>query len=198
MSLNKKLEKGAETRREIVTTATRLFAAEGYAAVSIEAVLAACGVSRGALYHHFASKEALFEAVFETLEIWIAEKVVLASAGAGGAAATLRAGCEAFLDLTEVPAVRQIVLTDGPAVLGWQKWREIDARHGFGLLKTSLARANRPGALPAELEDNFAHMLMASLSELALLIARADDRPAALAKGKQAIQALLTRLLTPR
>src|SRR5215469_12335274 len=64
---DKRLEKGQETRRAIIDTATRLFAEHGYAAVSIEAVLAACQISRGALYHHFSSKEALLEAVFEAV-----------------------------------------------------------------------------------------------------------------------------------
>ena len=194
ISLNKKVQSGLETRREIVAAATRLFAAQGYVAVSIESVLAACQISRGALYHHFASKEALFEAVFEAMEVAIAEKVVARSAGAGSALAGLVAGCDAFLDLAADKAVRRIVLTDAPIALGWEKWREIDTRHGFGLLKAALDQANRAGALPAALTDSFAHMLLASLMEVALLVARADDRPTALANGKGAIRTLLERV----
>ncbi len=88
----------------------------------------------------------------------------------------MAAGGEAFLELAQDPAVRQIVLIDAPAVLGWEKWREIDARHGFGLLKASLARAAAEGALAADKVDIFAHILLAAFSEMALWVATAEDR----------------------
>jgi AcrR family transcriptional regulator len=192
---DKRLEKGQETRRAIVDTATRLFAERGYAAVSIEMVLAACQISRGALYHHFASKEALLEAVFEAVEIDVTAKVLASAANASGAAAAVQAGCEAFLDLTQDPVVRQIMLTDAPSVLGWDKWREIDERYAFGLMKAALEPAAREAGIPAALIDTFAHMLLASLSEIALMIAEADDSSLALANGKGAVRELLARIL---
>jgi AcrR family transcriptional regulator len=192
---DKRLEKGQETRRAIVETATRLFAERGYAAVSIETVLAACQISRGALYHHFPSKEALLEAVFEAVEIDVTAKVLASAANARGAAAAVQAGCEAFLDLTQDPVVRQIMLTDAPSVLGWDKWREIDERHAFGLMKAALEPAAREAGIPAALIDTFAHMLLASLSEIALVIAEADDGSLALATGKGAVRELLGRIL---
>ncbi len=193
--MNKKVEKGLATRREIVATATRMFARQGYAGSSIEAMLAESKVSRGALYHHFASKEALFEAVFEAIEAQIAKKIVAKSRRAKGAIETLRAGCDAWLDLARDNTVRQIVLIDAPSVLGWDKWREIDARYSFGMLKASLAAANAKGAIPAASIETFAHMLFAALSEVALIIARAEDPAAATRLGKTAVQELLTRLL---
>ena len=192
---DKRLEKGQETRRAIVETATRLFAERGYAAVSIETVLAACEISRGALYHHFASKEELLEAAFEAVEIDVTAKVLASAANASGAAAAVQTGCEAFLDLTQDPAVRQIMLTDAPSVLGWDKWREIDERHAFGLMKAALEPAAREAGIPAALIDTFAHMLLASLSEIALVIAEADDASLALANGKGAVRELLARIL---
>ena len=152
---DKRLEKGQETRRAIVETATRLFAERGYAAVSIETVLAACQISRGALYHHFASKEELLEAAFEAVEIDVTAKVLASAANASGAAAAVQAGCEAFLDLTQDPVVRQIMLTDAPSVLGWDKWREIDERHAFGLMKAALEPAAQEAGIPAALVDAF-------------------------------------------
>jgi AcrR family transcriptional regulator len=158
---DKRLEKGQETRRAIIETATRLFAERGYAAISIETVLTACQISRGALYHHFASKEALLEAVLEAVEIDVTARVLASSASAGSAPAAVQAqaGCEAFLDLTLDPIVRQIMLTDAPSVLGWDKWREIDERHAFGLMKAALEPAAREAGIPAALVDPFAHML---------------------------------------
>jgi AcrR family transcriptional regulator len=193
---DKRLERGLETRRAIIETATRLFAEHGYAAVSIEAVLAACQISRGALYHHFQSKEALLEAVFEAVEIDVTNKVMSRAASASGAIEAVRAGCDAFLDLTQDPVVRQIMLTDAPSVLGWEKWREIDERHAFGLMKTALEPAAKEAGLPATLVDAFAHMLLASLSEVALMIAQAADPATALENGRQAVRELVARILT--
>jgi AcrR family transcriptional regulator len=192
---DKRLERGLETRRAIIETATRLFAEHGYAAVSIEAVLAACQLSRGALYHHFQSKEALLEAVFEAVEIDVTNKVLSRAATASGAIEAVRAGCDAFLDLTQDPVVRQIMLTDAPSVLGWEKWREIDERHAFGLMKAALEPAAKEAGLPATLIDAFAHMLLASLSEVALMIAQADDPTMALENGRRAVRELLARIL---
>jgi AcrR family transcriptional regulator len=192
---DKRLEKGQETRRTIIDTTTRLFAVRGYAAVSIDAVLAACQISRGALYHHFSSKEALLEAVFEAVEVDVTAKVLASAASAGGAVEAVRAGCEAFLDLTQDPVVRQIMLTDAPSVLGWDKWREIDERHAFGLMKAALEPAAKEAGISASLVDAFAHILLASLSEIALMIAQADDSAEALENGRQAIRELLGRIL---
>jgi AcrR family transcriptional regulator len=193
---DKRLERGQETRRAIIETATSLFAEHGYAAVSIDAVLAACQISRGALYHHFQSKEALLEAVFEAVEIDVTNKVLSRAASASGAIEAVRAGCDAFLDLTQDPVVRQIMLTDAPSVLGWKKWREIDERHAFGLMKAALEPAAKEAGLPATLVDAFAHMLLASLSEVALMIAQADDPTAALENGRRAVRELVARILT--
>jgi AcrR family transcriptional regulator len=192
-----KAEQGLATRQGIVAAATRLFAEHGYAGVPIEAVLAATGLSRGALYHHYAGKEALFEAVVEAVETDVCQKVIARSAGARDAARALVAGGEAFLELAQDPAVRQIVLIDAPSVLGWAKWREIEARYGFGLLKASLARAAAEGALAPDKVEIFAHILLAALGEVALVIAKADDRNAASAEAKAAMGTLLAAMLTP-
>ncbi|HWF78646.1 MAG TPA: TetR family transcriptional regulator [Caulobacteraceae bacterium] len=193
--MNRKVEQGLETRREIIEAARRLFAEHGYAGVSIEQVLAASGVSRGALYHHFRGKEALFEAVFEAMEAEIAQIVLARSAAAASPAEALAVGGDAFLDLAREKAVRQIVLTDAPAALGWEKWRAIDAQHGFGLLKAALAPAAAEAGLPEAMVEPFAHMLLASLTEIALLIARAEDSEAEAEAGKAAIRELLGRIL---
>jgi AcrR family transcriptional regulator len=195
--LTTKAERGLTTRQGILEAATRLFAEHGFAGVSIEAVLAATRLSRGALYHHFAGKEALFEAVVEAVETDVCQKVIARSAGARDAVRAVAAGGEAFLELAQDPAVRQIVLIDAPSVLGWAKWREIEARYGFGLLKASLARAAAEGALAADKVDIFAHILLASLSEVALMIATADDQATAAAEAKDAMATLLASIIGP-
>jgi AcrR family transcriptional regulator len=142
-------------------------------------VLERAGVSKGALYHHFASKDALFEAVFRFGEQLclgaIAEKAMTES----DPLAMLRAGCHAWLDLVMDPHVRRIAVIDGPAVLGWQRWRDIDEEYAFGLTKKALQAAADAGAIRATNVDMLAHMTLAILGEAAMLIARADDPEAA-------------------
>ncbi|TWT01710.1 TetR/AcrR family transcriptional regulator [Reyranella sp. CPCC 100927] len=193
--MDQKSAKGQATRAQIVGVATELFSTAGYEATSIETVLAKSGVSRGALYHHFENKEALFVAVFETMEARIAQATVDASRGIADRVEAMRVGTEAFLDLSREPAIRQIVLTDAPAVLGWQKWREIDARFGFGLLKGSLKAAAAAGRLQPDLVDVYAHILLAAMLEVALIIARADHPADAARRGRTALNDLIDKML---
>jgi AcrR family transcriptional regulator len=195
-SARRESAKGLATHRHIVAIATALFTEQGYEATSIEAVLDRSGVSRGALYHHFESKEALYVAVLEAVEMRVAETTAAASRHLRDPLEALRAGCKAWIDLGRDPAVRQIVLIDAPAVVGWQKWREIDARFGFGQLKAALARAADGGRMRHELVDTMAHVLLAALLEIAMLIARADDPEAARRSGQVAVDTLLGATIT--
>jgi AcrR family transcriptional regulator len=193
--MKQKRDKGLATRQHIVATATRRFAESGFAATSIEALLGELGISRGALYHHFASKEALFAAVLEAVESEVAARTVAAGRGLADPVARLRAGCFAWLRLAQEPAVRQVVLTDAPAVVGWQAWRAIDARHGFGLLRGGLRAAAEQGRLPAELVEVAAHILLAAVIEAALVIAGADDRRRTLRLAETAIGRLIDGMI---
>ncbi len=187
--------RGATTRAHLIEVATGLFADRGYEGTSIDAVLDAAGVSRGALYHHFASKEALFEAVFSAVEDRIGDDVVAASAGSVDAVAVLRAGCLAWVQLAGDPVVQRIILVDAPAVLGWERWRELEDQHALGLLRGVLEGVAGQGRLPPDLVDTFAHVLLAAVNEIALLIARAPDPPSAQRAGERAVDELLSRLL---
>jgi AcrR family transcriptional regulator len=191
-----KAERGLATRRQIVAEATRLFAEAGYEAASIDAVLRACGISRGALYHHFASKEALFTAVLEAEEARVAEALMASTQGLTNPLYMLRAGCSAWLQMAASDsAVRRIVLTDAPSVVGWDVWREIDSRHGLGLLKAAFRLAAELGHLPESRVEPFAHALLAVLTEMALLVARADDQSAAADAGRDAVELVLSQLM---
>lgn len=191
-----RVERAQATRRQLVTAATDLFATRGYEATSIEAVLDAAGVSRGALYHHFEDKRALFDAVLDNVEAELAEHVTAEAMKVSDPAQALRAGCLSWLRQIRNPVVRRICLVDAPAVLGWERWREIDECHWFGLLKKALGDALPPGRLDAGSADLLAHMLLAALNELAFVIARADDTDAAASAGEVALDALLGRVLT--
>jgi len=190
-----RLEKGLATRERIVSAATRAFTTVGYDGTSIEDLLGELQISRGALYHHFDSKEAIFEAVLEKIEADIAKATVDATAGIKDPVVALRTGCDAFLRMAREEKVRRIVLIDAPAALGWEKWREIDARHGFGLMKATLKAITKKGLLRSELTETFAHILLASLMETALVIARADNVAKATRNGRAAIRELIDKLL---
>jgi AcrR family transcriptional regulator len=194
-TMNVRVERGQATRRQLVQAATALFAARGYEATSIEAVLEEAGVSRGALYHHFEDKRALFEAVLDTVETDLAATVMAAAQDVANPADMLQVGCLAWLGQVRDPVVRRVVLVDAPAVLGWERWREIDECHWFGLLKSALAESLPPSRLDATSLDVLAHMLLAALNELAFVIARADDPDAAAHAGQAAVVDLLGRLL---
>jgi hypothetical protein len=86
-------------------------------------------------------------------------------------------------------------LLDAPAVVGWTRWRQLDEQHTLGGLKATLQRIADSGRLPTESVDVLAHMVLASVAEAALLIARADDPEAALRSGRAAVDTLLGRLV---
>jgi AcrR family transcriptional regulator len=193
--VDRRIERGQATREGLVSVATELFTERGYAGTAIEPVLQRARVSRGSLYHHFPGKDALFEAVLESQEARVAEATVAAARGIDDPLAALRAGCHAWLELARDPQVRQIVLIDAPSVVGWQKWREIDERHAFGILKQAVGAAG--GERSAASPEMVAHVLLAALIELAMLVARAAKPRAALKDSHAAIDELLDRLLGP-
>jgi AcrR family transcriptional regulator len=191
---NKNIERGRSTRTQLLEVATELFAERGFENTPVELVLERAGVSKGSLYHHFASKEALFEAVLDAVEARVARATLEASAGTEDPIEGLRAACRAWLALASDPVVRQIVLLDAPAVLDWRKWREIDERHAFGLLKRAVEAtpAGKGDRVPAEV---LAHVLLASIIEIAMLIARSDTPRKALTSGERALDRLLAGML---
>jgi AcrR family transcriptional regulator len=193
-----RLDKGKATRDRLITAARQLFGERGYEATSIEAVLDAAGAKRGSLYHHFAGKEELFDAVLDRLVASIAANAAQAARAAGtDPVANLRAGCLSWLRMALDPAVQRIVLVDTPVVLGWTRLRELDERHTLGKLRSNLARIAPAAGLPGEQVDIMANMLLAALNEAALLIVRATDQQAALATAVAAVDTLIDRLARP-
>jgi AcrR family transcriptional regulator len=193
---NRNVARGEATRGQLIAIATRMFAERGYEDASIEAVLRQAGVSRGSLYHHFASKEALFEAVAEAVETSVGEQTLTAAAGAKGPVEAMRAASVAWIRLAGDPVVRRILLIDGPAVLGWERWRAMEEHHALGGIRAVLQVIADQGKTRPDLVDPFAHVLLASVNELALLVARSDDKEAAMQAGADAIDELLRRLFS--
>jgi AcrR family transcriptional regulator len=191
-------DRSAATRDALLAAARRLFTERGYAAVPAEDIVAAAGLTRGALQHHFRGKPQLLRAVFEQLEAETTSQVATAIAGAADSWAAATMGLSAFLDACQDPAVIQIALTDAPAVLGWAEWRAIEADHGLGLITAGLDLAMAEGVIIPQPVTVLAHLILSAVIEAALLIARAPDTAAARADAEQALLALLAGLRTPQ
>ena len=149
-------------------------------------MLKATGASKGSLYHHFANKRQLYEAVLERVEERLAQATVDAASGIRDPLEALRAGCRTFLRPAREPEIRQIVLRDAPTVIGWEQWRALDKRYAFGLLKHSVMAIGPKGSLDP---DALAHLLLAAL---AMLQAHPD---ATSLDAQAALDAVLDRLL---
>jgi AcrR family transcriptional regulator len=182
------------TRAQLLTAARALFAERGYGAVGTEEIVARAGVTRGALYHHFADKEALFRAVHEEIE-----EGLVASIGAKMSAVEdpwelLLTGTRAFLDACLEPGFIRISLLDAPVVLGWEEWRGIDARYGLGLVSAGLQNAMDRGVFRRQEVRPLAHLLIGAMAEGALMIANASDHAAARREVEGPLIALLEGL----
>ena len=187
-------ERSETTRGALIAAARRLFAERGYAAVGTEEIVREAGVTRGALYHHFGGKRDVLEAVYELLESEIAQELAESLDPGGDTIATLRAGGEAFLDHCLEPEVQQIVLLDAPAVLGWERWREIGARYGLGLISALLTAGMQAGQIREQPVEPLAHALLGALDEVAMFVARAEDPVAARAEAGETLAGLLGAL----
>jgi AcrR family transcriptional regulator len=182
------------TREALVDAAIELFTKKGYAGVGTEEIVGRANVTRGALYHHFADKRDLFRAVFERVEADLMEGIASKMEATEDPWELLMAGMRAFLDACEEPAVKQISLTDAPAVLGWQEWREIDNRHGLGLTRAALQSAVDAGAMRPIAVEPMAHLFVAALSEAAFVIAHSERPRKARAEVEEALVQLVEGL----
>jgi AcrR family transcriptional regulator len=171
-------DRSATTREALVAAARELFAAHGFAEVPADAIVAAAGVSRGALYHQFADKTALFDAVMEAVEADIARRLTesVAAAGITEPVEALRHAVRTWLDICAEPEIHRIALLDGPSVLGWAHWREVCQRHVFGLVQDLLASGIELGRIRPQPAGPLAHVLMGAGDEAALYVAEAVDR----------------------
>jgi len=189
---SRKLEQSMATRAALIKTARRLFARLGYAKTDIETVARRTRVTRGALYHHFKDKQDLFSAVFDLEEQKLTQIIGEAAASQANTWEGLLVGCNAFLDACLDPAVERIVLIDALAVLGWERWREIDTKYNLRLVMAALQAAMDQGIIAPAPTDSLAHMLMGAITEAAIFIAHADDKPAA----RSAVGANVVQLLS--
>jgi AcrR family transcriptional regulator len=179
MSVNRRSQedRSATTRAALVAAARPLFAERGFGGVGTEEIVRAAGVTRGALYHQFEDKTELFAAVYEAVEQEVSTGLGQRIDGTGvtDALELMRMGAAAWLEAASDPEVQRIVLLDAPAVLGWERWREIGMRYGMGLVESVLAHAVETGVIPSQPVAPLAHVLIGAMDEAALYIARSDE-----------------------
>jgi AcrR family transcriptional regulator len=185
-------ERTEATREALIAAARGLFTERGYENVGTEEIVRAAGVTRGALYHHFGDKASLLDAVYARIEAESTERVARVVLGSElhSPLDAMKAGIEAFLEECAQPELRQIALHDAPAVLGWERWREIGAANGLGLIEASLTAAIEAGEIRDVPVKPTAHLLMGALDEAAMLLAR-DERPEARAEVTDVLVTLL-------
>ena len=167
-------EHQADTTRVIVASARDLFAQKGYEGTSTDDILRAARISRTTLYGHFDSKKDLFRAVLELVETDFIEKMVDEGMPGDDVWEELTNGCIAFLDVATRPDVCRIMLMDGPVVLGWETWNEIETHHERGLLKGFLQQAMDNGFIATQPTGPLVILLTGALNESAIAIAHAE------------------------
>lgn len=179
----------ALTAERILASATVLFAARGFGAVSLDEVAQSAGVTRGAVYHHYRNKGGLFGAVAARLQADVAGAVVASAESAGADPHDqLRAGSHAFLDAITHDDTARILLVDAPAVIGWQEWRRLDAENSSAHLRDAL----RDAGTAEDLLDAFTALLSGAMNESALWVTQQPDVDAARDRAHSALDRLLS------
>jgi AcrR family transcriptional regulator len=187
-------DRSAATRDALIAAARRLFAAQGFAEVPTDAIVAEAGVTRGALYHQFADKTALFDAVLGAVEADISRRLAedVAAAGITDPVDAMRRTVRTWLTICVEPEIRRIALVDGPSVVGWSRWREVCRQHVFGLAEALLAGGIETGRIRAQPVRPLAHVLMGASDEAAMYVAESADPAAARAEMIEVLDGLIT------
>lgn len=191
MGVKRKQVRSAATREALLESARGLFGQRGYTNVSIDEIASTAGATKGAFYHHFQDKRDLFQHVAEQIEQEIGESIRNSISSLDDPASQLVEGCRLFLDACADPCRAQIGLIDAPAVLGWQLRREIDARHGLGILTSILQQGMKSGHLEKQPVRPLAHLILGAALEAGMLIAQAKDD----SRTRQAVRRSLLRMV---
>jgi AcrR family transcriptional regulator len=189
-------QRSEATTTSLLEAARDLFAEDGYAATSLDAVVAKAGVTKGALYHHFNGKRELFAAVFAAEQRRLLERVASAAAGEQDSWLAFEAGAVAFIEGCQEPGVQRIFLLDAPVALGWETIRSLES-HSMELMVTGIESAIEAGRIaPRELHQ-LAHLLFGAICESAMVVARAPDQKRALREATAELRGVLRALAVP-
>jgi len=178
--MKKNKEETAETIQKLVEIARVHFTEFGYAGAALESIVQEANLTRGAVYHHFRNKKALFCFVLEEVQKEVAEKVEEAASKTDDLWQQLFDGCQAFIMAAIELRSKRIMLLDGPAILGWEAWREMDKNHSMRLLRGQLGIMQDQGCIRSISLDVITHFISGGLNELALWLANESSESNAL------------------
>ncbi|QWG18608.1 TetR/AcrR family transcriptional regulator [Bradyrhizobium sediminis] len=187
-------ERREKTQTAIVRAAKRIFGERGFAATTMDDIAAGAHVAKGAVYHHFSTKEALFEAVFEQASLELVSDLDRISRAEKDTLAAIAAGTQAYFSACSKGPTGQIILRDGPAVLGWERWRDIDAKHFGGKFPRALAAAMDAGLIARQPVEPLARLLLGAVTEAAVACSAGQDIGKAGAEYARAFRSLLDAL----
>lgn len=194
---SRRLEYSESTRQALVDSAVHLFTKRGYAGTSLDEVAKRARVTKGALYHHFSGKQALFEAAFDAVESAVLTRLAEIVGGPGEPWDRAMNGIRHYIEICLDPAYQRIVVHEAPVVMGWERWREAEDQFSFGLVRTgiqALVDAGEIDDLPVEVT---ARLLFGALTAGATMIARSDDQKQTSAEVSATIIRMLERLRRP-
>jgi AcrR family transcriptional regulator len=190
----KQAERRAATTEAILKAGRRLFGERGFAATTMDDIADAARVAKGAVYHHFTTKEAVFEAVFDLVSRDLVAEVERATRTERDVLVAMVVGTQHYFAACAKGPTCQIILRDGPAVLGWERWREIDAQHFGGKFPRALAAAMDAGLIARQPIEPIARLLLGAVTEAAVACAGRSDVLKAGGEYSRAFKSLLEAL----
>lgn len=190
----RKADRSAATRRALLDAARARFGRQGFDATSVDDIAATASLTKGALYHQFRDKAALFEAVFVEVEEQVVRRLQEAVHDVDDPVEVVHRGLAAFLEVCEHAGVRRIALIEGPVVLGWERWRQLEEHYGLGLARTAFAAAHRAGRFRHHNPDIAAQIVFGAAIEAALSVATAPEREQARLDATSVLRAVVDAL----
>ena len=194
--VSRRQQYSTSTKRALVDVAAKLFTEQGYAATSLDAIVSGAKVTKGALYHHFSGKQAVFEAVFEQIEVDASARIRKALKKGKDPWDKALIGLRAFLQIVQDPSYQRVVIQEGPAVLGYERFREQEERSSFGLVQEMVRMVLEDSTYdlsPAMLET-FSRIFFGAMSAAGESVSTAADPKAAVAQVETAIGFILAGL----
>jgi AcrR family transcriptional regulator len=180
-----------QTRKQLLQAGRVLFGSVGFGATKATDIAELAGVTRGALLHHFIDKEGLFAAVLEAVEEEVATQVIFGASAGSDPLELLELGFDAFLGECVKPDVTQIMLIDGPSVLGWETWHQIDSRYGYQPILDLIRAAAAAGQVAPEDPESLSYLLLGALAEAGTIIGQSEDRGATRARMSKSLSRLI-------
>ena len=196
--VSRRQQYSASTKRALVDVATKLFTEQGYAATSLDQIVAGARVTKGALYHHFSGKQAVFEAVFEKIETDASARIRKALKGSKDPWEKALIGLRAFLEIVQDASYQRVVIQEGPAILGYERFREQEERSSYGLVQDMVRDVLEDSTydLSDDMLETFSRIFFGAMSAAGESVSSSANPKVAVAQVETAIAFILTGLRT--